>query len=356
MRTGFGAERSPTRRRFLQHSAAALSLGATGSARAADPVADFYAGKTIRFQVGVATGGATDFVARAVGAHLGRHVPGNPVVQIENVPGASSLIMTNTLYNRAPRDGTVIGMSLNGVVIEPTLRLMKGAGGSVMFDTSKLNWIGTPSHLPHVLWVREDSPARRHEDLKRMKVLLGAISPGSDTSIMPRLLNAVLGTKLEVVGGYQGVNEIFIAAERHEVQGCVVGLANLTSGRPDWLRDGKIRILLQVALERSSLLPDVPTALEIAETAEARDMLRLYATKLQAAFPIMMPPGVPAERVAAMREAFMATMKDPRFLDDAKRGGVDVDPLSGEDVSRAINAIETTPPDVIERLRAILGA
>ena len=343
-----------SRRRFSKRFLAALACGVSATARAADDVAAFYAGKTIRFQVGVATGGATDFVARAVGAHLGRHVPGNPVVSIENVPGASSLIMTNTLYNRAPRDGTVIGMSLNGVVIEPTLQLMKGAGGSVLFDTSKLNWIGTPSHLPHVLWVRDDAPARTFEDLRKTKTLLGAISPGSDTSIMPKLLNATLGTKLEVIGGYQGVNEIFIAAERHEVQGCVVGIANLTSGRPDWLRDGKIRILLQIALERSSMLPDIPTALEVAGDESARDMLRLYATKLQAAFPIMMPPGVPPERVAALRAAFMATMKDPRFLEDARRGGVDVDPLSGEDVSRAINAIEATPKQVIERLRAIL--
>ena len=343
-----------SRRDFSKGSLATLAGGVPAAARAADDVAAFYAGKTIRFQVGVATGGATDFVARAVGAHIGRHVPGNPVVSIENVPGASSLIMTNNLYNRAPKDGTVIGMSLNGVVIEPTLQLMKGAGQSIMFDTGKLNWIGTPSHLPHVLWVRDDAPARTFEDLRERKIILGAISPGSDTAIMPKLLNATLGTKLEIIGGYQGVNEIFIAAERHEVQGCVVGIANLTSGRPDWLRDGKIRVLLQIALERSSMLPDIPTALEIAGDAAARDMIRLYATKLQAAFPIMAPPGVPPERVAALRAAFMATMKDPRFLEEARRGGVDVDPLSGEDVSRAINAIEATPKQVIERLRAIL--
>ena len=325
-------------------------------AQTGDPVADFYAGRTLRFQIGVATGGATDFVGRAVGNHLGRHIPGRPVVQIENVPGASSLAMTNNLYNRGARDGLMMGMSLNGVVIEPKLRLMQGAGGAIMFDPGKFNWIGTPSHLPHVVWVRDDAPARTFEDLRRMKILVGAISPASDSSILPRLMNATLGTKFEIIGGYVGVNQIFIASERGEVQGAVVGIANLTSSKPDWLRDRKARILLQFGTERSADLPDIPTALEVAQDEASREMLRVYATKFQVAFPIFMPPEVPRERVEAVRAAFLATMKDPRFLEDARRGGIDVDPLSGEDVAKAVRAIEQTPQDIVDRLRAALGA
>ena len=341
-----------SRRDAIATSMAALALPAAASAQSA---ADFFAGKTIKFWVGVAPGGATDYVARTIAAHLGRHVPGNPVVQPENMPGASSLVMTNALYNKGARDGTVIGISLNGVVLEPKLQLMKGSGQAVLFDTNRINWIGTPSHLPHVVWVRSDAPVQTFEDLRKTKVVLGAISPGSDSHILPRLMNVTLGTKFEIIGGYQGVNEIFLAADRGEVQGAIVGIANLTSTKPDWIRDRKIRILLQFATERSHELPDVPTAVEVAQNEDARAMLALYATKFQVAFPVFTPPDVPRERLEALRAAFMATMADPRFLEDAKRGGIDIDPLSGEDVARAVRAIDATPQAVIERLRTVIG-
>ena len=176
------------------------------------------------------------------------------------------------------------------------------------------------------------------------------------TGVQTCALPISLGTKFEIIGGYIGVNEIFIANERGEVQGSVVGIANLTSSKPDWLRDRKVRILLQFGTERSSELPDVPTALEVAKDEMSREMLRVYATKFQVAFPIFMPPEVPRERVEAMRAAFLATMKDERFLEDARRGGIDVDPLSGEDVAKAVRAIEATPQQIIDRLRAALGA
>ena len=341
-----------TRRDAITTGMAALALPAAARAQSA---ADFFMGKTIRFWVGVAPGGATDYVARTIAAHLGRHVPGNPIIQPENMPGASSLVMTNALYNKGPRDGTLIGISLNGVVLEPKLQLMKGSGQAVLFDTNRINWIGTPSHLPHVVWVRADAPVQTFEDLRKSKVVLGAISPGSDSHILPRLMNTTLGTRFEIIGGYQGVNEIFLAAERGEVQGAIVGIANLTSTKPEWLRDRKIRILLQFATERSHELPDIPTAVEVAQNEDSRAMLALYATKFQVAFPVFTPPDVPKDRLEALRSAFIATMKDPRFLEDAKRGGIDIDPLSGEDVARAVHAIDATPPAVIERLRTVIG-
>jgi len=320
----------------------------------ADPVAEFYRGKTVRMLIGAAAGGGYDAVGRAVARHMGRHIPGNPSVVVENMPGAASLIMTNHLYNRAPRDGTVMGNPTNSLAVDSKLKLM--AAGNVMFDTRRMSWIGTPARQPQVLFVWHDTPFHTLEDMKKDKLILGAIAAGADNVTLPMIMNQVFGTRTEAVVGYKGTAEILIAMERREVQGHVALLANVTAGSPHWLKDRKIRIVLQFGSERSEELRDVPTALELATSPADQELLRFYSLKYDMAYPIVLPPDVPAERIKALRQAFDATMSDPQYREDAKRVGLSVNPLSGDQVASLIAQIEDAPEAIVERIRKIVAA
>ena len=322
---------------------------------AADAVADFYRGKTVRMLVGAAVGGGYDAVGRAVARHIGRHIPGNPAVVVENMPGAGSLIVTNYAFNKAPRDGTVIAATTNSVPLESRLRLMV-PGGNVPFDVNQANWLGSPAQQPQTLFVWHDVPIHDLNDMKTHKLVLGAIAAGSDTYILPTLLRQVFGANTQVISGYKGTADILIAMEKGEVQGHVALLANITAGSPGYLRDKKIRIVLQFARERARELPDVPTVVEWATSDADREMFRFYTLKYEMAYPLMLTPGVPAERVAAMRTAFNETMKDPQYQADAKRVGLDISPLSGEEMGKLIRRINETPPEIVERLRGLILA
>jgi tripartite-type tricarboxylate transporter receptor subunit TctC len=333
---------------------AGLLVGAAAVAQA-EPVADFYRGKTIELLIGGATGGGYDLAGRTAANHLGRHIPGNPGFVVRNLPGATSLIMTNQLYNVAKRDGTVIGMPLSNIPLEPRLKLISPDGANVRFDVERFGWIGTPVQEPQVTWVWHTAPARNLEDLRANLVRMGATTASADNYILPTLVNRLLGTKMQVVTGYIGQNEINLAVERGEVQGNNTGLSNITVNKADWLRDGKVRILLQYGAERLPVLPDVPTAAELVGAEEDRTLLRFYAVKFNMARPLAVPPEVPPERLAALRAAFDATMKDPRYIEDAKRIGLDVSPLGGAQIEALIRQVQATPEGVVARLRELLA-
>lgn len=288
-------------------AAAALSAGSAS----ADPIADFYKGKSITHIVGAGAGGAYDLVSRTVVGYMGKHIPGAPNFIVTNMAGASSLTMMNYLTNPARKDGTVMGMTNPNIALERPLKMLSKGGGRALFDVSKLQWIGSPLQQPHVLWVWHTAPAKTFDDLKTSKVILGSTAVGGDNYTLPLILTRLMGAKFDIVTGYEGQNDIFIATERGEVQGNSAILPNLTSARPDWFRDGKVRVLVQFGAERMRQLPDVPTAVELAATQDDKDMLLFYARKFSMAYPFVMAPEVPADRVAAMRAAFDATMKDP---------------------------------------------
>ena len=229
------------------------------SASAANP--DF-AGKTVTALVGFSAGGPVDNFARLVAAHLGGHIPGNPTVIVRNLPGATSLIMTNQLYNGAKRDGTVIGMPTSNIPLEQRLKLISPDGANVKFDITRFGWIGTPVREPQITWVWHTAPAQSLDDLRTNVIRMGGITSSADNYLLPTIVNQLLGTRMQTVTGYIGQNEIFLAAERGEVQGNNTGLSNITVNKADWLRDGKVRILLQYGTERLGDLPDVPTAAE----------------------------------------------------------------------------------------------
>jgi tripartite-type tricarboxylate transporter receptor subunit TctC len=339
-------------RRVLAAVAAMALFGVSGAHELA--AQDFYKGKSVKLIVGAAAGGGYDVVARLIANHMPRHIPGNPAMVVRNMPGATGLIMTNNLYNVARRDGTVLGMPTSNVPIEPRLRLLSPDGSNIKFDIGRFAWIGTPLQEPQVTWVWHAAPAKTVDDLKTNTILMGATTSTADNFILPMLVNQIAGTRMKPVTGYQGQNEINIAAERGEVQGNNTGLSNMTVNRADWLRDGKVRILIQYGTERLDVIKDVPTAMELAPTDADRAVLRTYAAKFAMARPLAVVTDA-ADRVAALQAAFEATMKDAQYLSDAKKVGLDTNWIGGRELTDMVRQIEATPQPVVDRLRDLLA-
>lgn len=329
-------------------------LASAAPARAADPVGDFYAGKTITHIVGAGAGGAYDLVSRAVVAHMGKHIPGKPNFVVQNMAGASSLTMMNYLANAAKKDGTAMGMTNPNIALEGPLKMLSKGGGKTLFDVEKLQWIGSPLQQPHVLWVWHTAPAKTFSDLLTNKVILGSTAVGGDNYTLPLILSRLMGAKFDIVSGYEGQNDIFIAAERGEIQGNSAILPNLTSARPDWFRDGKVRVLVQFGVKRMRQLPDVPTAIELASKQEDKEMLRFYARKFSMAYPFVMAADVPLDRANAMRAAFDATMKDAGFLKEAERLGLDVDPFTGAEMAQLITEMNNSPKAIVDAVASFI--
>ena len=329
---------------------AALSAGAA----CAQSPAEFYRSKTVKIMIAGAPGAAYDFVGRVLANHIGKYIPGNPAVAVENVPGAASLVLLNNTYQRYARDGTVFSLPLNGVVLEPRLKVLSREGGAVSFDLSKMEFVGTPTQQPQILWVYHKTPFHSVADLVAQKSIMGSTAPGGDNTVLPVLSNAFLGTKMEVVTGYPAVSNIFMASETGEVHGGTVNYSSL-AGKADWVAENKARVLLQFGVERIAELQKVPTAVELARNEVGKHALRTYALKYKTTYPFILPPGVPADRVATLRKAFMDTMKDEKFIEDSRRIGVDVNPLDGAEIAKIMNEIDAAPVDAIESLKKILN-
>jgi len=328
--------------------ASAVWLACAERGKAADPIADFYTGKTITHIVGAGAGGAYDLVSRAVTAHMGKYIPGKPNFVVSNMAGASSLTMMNYLTNPAKKDGTVMGMTNPNIALEGPLKMLSKGGGKAMFDVDKLQWIGSPLQQPHVLWVWHTAPAKTFDDLRTNKIILASTAVGGDNYTLPLILSRLMGAKFDIVTGYEGQNDVFIAVERGEVQGNSAILPNLTSARPDWFRDGKVRVLVQFGTTRMRQLPDVPTAIELAANQQDKEMLRFYARKFSMAYPFVMSQEVPSDRVKAIRAAFEQVMKDEAFLKETSRLGLDVDPFSGAEMEKLIAEMNNSPKDIVD--------
>ncbi len=340
-----------SRRAFMGSSGAiaAAAVLRTTSVRSEEAL---FKGRSIRLLVGTTPGAGYDLIARLLAPALARLIPGNPSVVVENMPGAGSLVMMNYLYNRAPRDGTVMGLPLNGVLLEPTIKLMSRAGGAANFDIQKMPWIGSTTEDAQALWFRTDSKILSIADLRSVKSIVAASAPGADNFTVAVLTNNLLGTKMEVVRGYQGTNPIFLAVERGEAQGSATAYSAVVVTRPQWLKDKTIKVLLQYGQERLPDLPDVPTAIEVTDDKDVKEMLRIFAVKFKATYPFVLPPETPAEAVAIIRNAFDAAMKDQAFLDATKKGGLPIRPLRGAEIERLIGETLKAPERLLERLRA----
>lgn len=330
--------------------AALLSLAAVLPAHAED-VASFYHGKQIRFIVGSAAGGTYDLLARIVALHLPAHIPGNPSIIVQNQPTAGGAVMANQLYALGPRDGTVIGVPLNSAPAAPLLQ-----PGAAHYDSSRLIWLGSTHAEPYVAYVWHTAPVQSLDDAFTKPLIVAATTPGTTMSDFPMLTNAVLGTKFKVVSGYPSTPQMNQALERGEAEGVAgFGWFALNAQVPQWVTEKKIKVIAQFGFARSHCLPDVPLMIDRAKTPADRQALALLFGRTEYGRPYFLPPGVPPDRVAALRRAFDDTMKDASFTADAARIGFEVEPLTGEQLQALVNELADTPPDVVARVRAALN-
>ena len=328
-----------------------IVLGLLGPAQAQNDVAAFYRGKQVRLVVGTAPGGGYDLFARIVARHIAAHIPGQPTVIVQNQPAAGGLVMTNQLYALGPKDGTAIGVPINGIPTAPLLQ--QGA----QFDATKLNWLGSTNREPYVAFVWHTAPVQSLADLRNKDLVVGATAPGTTMADFPLVVNDVLGLKFKVVRGYEGTPQINHAIERGEIQGQGgIGWAAIKAQVPQWIAEKKIKVIAQYGLKRHAELADVPSMLEQARTGPDRQALAMLFARAEYGRPYFLPPDVPAERVTALRRAFDATMKDPAFVADAARLQLDIDPMTGEEVQALVAQLNGTPPAIVTRVRAALEA
>jgi tripartite-type tricarboxylate transporter receptor subunit TctC len=324
----------------------------------AEAVADFYRGRTVNVIVGYGPGGGYDLCARLVARYLGRYIPGHPAVVVQNMPGAGSLRAANHLYAVAPNDGATIGTIARDM---PLLAVLGDVSG-VRFDPRKFVWLGSSSSFAgdaHVLMVRRDAPVRSIADARRPggpPLVLGSTAAGTSGSDVPLLLRDTLGLNIKLVAGYPDNGAIFLAVDRGEVNGRTVDLTTMKSLRPNWLEPGgEMRALVQFArATRHPDFADVPTARELADTEAARALIELAELPYLMARPFVAPPGVPADRAAALQAAFLDVHRDPQFLADAARLQIEVDAIGPDAVLAAIDRIAGAPPDALAHLRALL--
>jgi tripartite-type tricarboxylate transporter receptor subunit TctC len=317
---------------------------------AADPVADFYRGKTMTMLVATSPGGDYDLRARLLARHLGRHIPGEPQIVARNMPGAVGLQAANWLATQAPRDGTVLHAIMQTMSAHQAL-----GGGKVEFDTRRFFWIGNTTDSPNVVNSWHTTGVRTIQDVMTRELVVGA--PGTATSSVyyPKAMNALVGTRFKIVSGYPGGNDVNLAMERGEVGGRGSNSwASWKSTKPHWLAEKKIFILVQIALRRHPELADIPLMTELARNEDDRRVLEFLSADTGITRAFVTTPETPRERVEALRRAFDATMKDPLFLAEAEKAGMDISPATGEVAQTVADSIANTAPAVLARARSIL--
>ena len=330
--------------------AAAFAAFVTHGAFAQSPEA-FYKGKSIDLIIGYPPAGSNDTYARALARHLGKHIPGNPNVIPKNMPGAGSFLATGHVYNIAPKDGTVLGIGAPTSALDEKL----GTQG-VRFKTAELNWIGRIDSLINIVFLWHTSPVKSVADAQRIESKLSGTGAGSTVSIYPTVMNNVLGTKFKLIMGYKGSNEAQLAVERGEVEGHSTAWTAVKVAHPDWRPSKKINIIVQFSLKKHPELPDVPTVVELARNDEERAILRAVMNASEVGTAFFTTPGVPADRLTALRRAFDATMKDPEFLAEAQKTKLTVGPLPGEELQKLVTEVSNLPPALLEKVRAAYGA
>jgi len=330
--------------------AAALLAVVPASLAAAQDAAAFYAGKNLELYIGYSVGGGYDLYARTIARHIGKHIPGNPTVVVKNMEGAGSLRLANWLYNVAPKDGTVFGTIGRGTPFDPLFG-HKGAS----FDATKFTWIGSANHEVSVCVAWHTSGVVKFEDLLTKELTVGGTGSAADTDQFPKIVNGVLGTKMRVITGYPGGNDVGLAMERGEVKGrCGWSWSSVKSTHPAWLAEKKINVLVQLALAKHPDLPDVPLITDLAKTDEQRQVLKLIFARQVMGRPYLAPPALPKDRVDTLRKAFMDTMRDPEFLADAEKSQLEINPVSGDEIEKLVKEVYATPPEVVQKAAQFL--
>ena len=307
--------------------------------------ADVYKGKQIDLYIGYSTGGGYDVYARLLARHMGKHIPGNPIIVPKNMDGAGSLKLANWLYNIAPKDGTAFGTIGRGIPFDP---IMGGKGAQ--FKATEFGWIGSANDEVSVCVAWGNTGITKFEELYTREMIVGGTGATADTDLFPKIINAVLGTKMKIVSGYPGGNDITLAMRRGEVQGrCGCSWSSIKTNHPDWVKDGTLKILVQLSLEKHPDMPDVPLIMDLVKTPEQRAVLQAVFARQALGRPFLAPPKVPAERLAVLRKAFMDTMKDKEFLAEAEKMKLEITPVTGEKVQNLVAEIYRTPPAILTK-------
>jgi tripartite-type tricarboxylate transporter receptor subunit TctC len=340
-----------TRRSAMAAIGAAMAVCVSAGAVLAQSVEDFYKGKTITLIVGSGAGANDDLYARIFAKYLPKYMPGNPTVVVQNQPNAGGLVAATQLYATAPRDGTMIASVMRAI---PTMPLVSNQ--PVNFDSSKLNWLGSLSKETNIIIVWETSPDKTFEDTFKRETVVGTTGGSSDSNIYALLLNQTLGTKFKIVGGYPGGQDLYLAMERGEVEGRVsTTWTSLKSTKPEWLKDNKVRILAQMGLTKNPELPDIPNVLDYVKDPKVREIYDFLLSRQEAGSPYVAPPEVPADRLAALRKAFMEVAADKDFLAEIAKINGTIEALSGEELQKMVANYYAMPADVIQSVKAALS-
>jgi tripartite-type tricarboxylate transporter receptor subunit TctC len=336
---------------FKLLSVLAIAAFAAVPACAADAVAQFYSGKQINLYVGSSAGGGYDTYARLIARRFGHYVPGNPSIVVQNMPGAGSNKLATFMYAVAPKDGTAIGAIFSGAILQPLI------GDPVKHDPSKFVYLGNANTEVFLCMARSDAPVKSFKETLSKELIIGASNKGGSTRDFPAMLDNVLGAKLKIVTGYAGSSEILLALERNEVQGvCGLGWSSIAPHRARYLDSGLAKVIVQLATKGHPVLNKmgVPLAIDFAKTDEERKVMELVFSQLDFGRPYVLPPNTPADRVAALRKAFMQTMHDPEVAAEAKKMKLDIDATSGEQVQAEVAKAFAMPKAVVARARKAL--
>ena len=324
----------------------AAVLGSAQAASASDTI-----DRPIVVYVGGTAGGGIDLYARLVANHIGRHIPGNPAVNVQEMPGGGGIKAANDLAKLAPRDGTVMASFTDGPILEP----LTGARNPG-YGMNQFTWIGAVTKDFGVCISWAQSPFKTIADAQRNEMIVASTGAGAESDLWPKVVNEVIGTKFKTVAGYPGSQEIFMAIENGEMQGrCGGTWSSLKTSKPEWLIDKKINVLLQIGLRKSPELPNVPSLLDLISNPEDRQLIELMVGPSDMARALVAPPGLPEDKAALLRRAFDATMQDPEFLAEAAKMDADINPTNGADVQQLVARIYATPQPVIERAKKLLG-
>ncbi|MDA1324917.1 MAG: tripartite tricarboxylate transporter substrate-binding protein [Proteobacteria bacterium] len=334
-------------RKGLAGTVAALAVSLTASGAAADAVSDFYKGKTFEIHVGFAPGGGYDTYARLLARHIGKHIPGNPNVIVKNKTGSATVKLTNILYNKGPMNGTVMGMVARGI---PTHAMLGGTGGK--YDPAKFHWVGSMNNEVSACVVHDRANAATFTDLLKNEVIVGGVGTSSDADQFTNFVNNLMGAKMKLITGYPGTAVIVLAIDRGEVNGiCGWSWTSIKQMRGGLVKNGKLKVLMQMALKKHPELPNVPLITDLARNKNQLLQMELIFSRQTIGRPFLLPPKVPQARVAAIRTAFVSTMKDPAFVALINKSKLELNWVDGNEVQALVERVLATPKDVVAAAR-----
>lgn len=338
-------------RRMAITAVAFAAMVGTPLALSAQTVEEFYSGKNVELYIGYSVGGGYDLYARTLARHMGKHIPGNPTVVPVNMDGAGSLRMTNWLYAAAPKNGTVFGTFARAAPFDPLF-----GNQEAQFNALEFNYVGSANNEVSLCTAMARTGIETFDDIKTKELIVGGTGDTADTVQFPKVLNAVFGTQMKIINGYPGGNEVVVAMEREELDGrCGWSYSSVISSRGDWLTDGSLSVLLQMSTAKHPDLPDVPLVIDLVQNDADRALLNLVFARQTLGRPFAAPPGVPQDRVDALRGAFMATMADPEFLAEAAGLDLEITPVDGAGIQELVEAVYASDPATIARLNDILS-